>query len=337
MRKLLALVVFVILPGWAMLWYYGAIRPVDASGALEKVVQIPKGASTTQIAALLKEQGFIKSETAFRLYAALHDVQSALQAGGFLLKNSMHLSELVEVLTHGKGREFSITVPEGFTVREIDALIAQKGLAPSGAIEECVRTCDFSSFDDFLPGRSGLAPRGGRIEGYLFPDTYNVNPGDFVAKFFLERMLTTFRHKIVDDLAGDTAASKRPLHDVMTMASLIEKETRTDDERAVVSGILWKRHDEGMGLGVDAAVRYIQDKPTGELTVADLNVDSPYNLRKFRGLPPGPIASAGLKSIIAAVHPKESPYWYYLHGSDGVIRYAETNAEHNSNKAIYLR
>ena len=105
----------------------------------------------------------------------------------------------------------------------------------------------------------------------------------------------------------------------------------------MVSGILWKRFDEGMGLGVDAAIRYILDKPTAVLTRVDLEVDSPYNLRKYRGLPPGPIANPGIRSIEAALRPQASDYYYYLHGTDGVIRYAVTNDEHNENKARYLR
>ena len=335
MRKVLAVVIVLILLGGSYLWYRGALSPVDAAGSIEKIVQIPKGASTAQIAALLKEQGFIRSEFAFLAYAKIHDVQSALQAGGFALKNSMGVPELMDVLVHGKGREFTVTIPEGFTVRDIDALIAEKGLAPAGAIGDCVKNCDFSAFA-FLPDHEGLAERGGRIEGYLFPDTYSVNPGDFSAKGFLDRMLTTFQAKVVVGLAEDLKNSGRSLHEAVTMASLVEEETRTDEERAIVAGILWKRQDEGMGLGVDAAVRYIQNKPTGALTVADLNVDSPYNVRKFRGLPPGPIANPGLKSIEAALHPKDTPYWYYLHGSDGTIHYAETNNEHNLNRVDYM-
>lgn len=336
MRKLLALIVFVILPGLGLLWYKGAIEPVDAGAAIEKVVMIPKGASMGEIAALLEEQGFLKSAAAFKLFTRLHGAQNALQAGAFALKPSMTVAEIVEVLTNGRARAFSLTIPEGFTVSDIDALVAEKGLAEKGAIEDCARTCDFATFD-FLPKLAGLADRGGILEGYLFPDTYEVDPSNFVPKFFLERMLGNFRARIADGLATELKASKRSLHDIVTMGSLIEKEAITDEERPVIAGILWKRFDEGMGLGVDAAVRYILEKPTGALTVADLNENSPYNLRKFRGLPPGPIANAGLASIQAALQPKDSPYWYYLHGTDGVIRYAVTNDEHNANKAKYLR
>jgi len=153
----------------------------------------------------------------------------------------------------------------------------------------------------------------------------------------LERLLTTTRKNIVDYYAPDIEKSGRTLHELLTMASLIEEETRADEERATVSGILWKRYDDGRGLGVDATVRYILDKPSAEITVADLNTNSPYNTRKFRGLPPGPIASPGIKSFIAALYPQDSEYWYYLHGTDGDIHYAVGNEEHNINRYKYIR
>jgi UPF0755 protein len=120
------------------------------------------------------------------------------------------------------------------------------------------------------------------------------------------------------------------------MASLIERETSSDDEREIVSGILWKRLSADQGLAVDATVRYALGKITEALTKDDLSIDSAYNTRKYRGLPPGPIANPGLKSIKAAINPKDSPYFYYLHGKDGQIRYSETNDEHNLKKAKYL-
>ena len=176
----------------------------------------------------------------------------------------------------------------------------------------------------------------GRLEGYLFPDTYYVDPNEFVAKFFLERMLGTFRDRVMNGLNDDLVLSKRSLGDIIIMASLIEREAANDIERPVIAGILWKRFDAKQGLAVDATIRYVLGKETEPLTKKDLEIDSRYNTRKYAGLPPGPIASPGLASIRAALHPEESLYWYYLHGSGGLIHYAETNDAHNVNKAKYL-
>jgi UPF0755 protein len=181
-----------------------------------------------------------------------------------------------------------------------------------------------------------LAYRGGKLEGYLYPDTYFVEPEEFVAKFFLERMLGSFRKEILTPYEGLIQNSGMNVHGYVTMASLVEEETRADEERSVVAGILLKRNEEGWGLGIDAAVRYIVNKPTEDITHGDLNVNSPYNLRKFKGLPPGPIANPGKKSFEAVLYPNDSAYWYYLHDKEGQIHYSRTNEEHNTKRFLYL-
>ncbi|PIP65772.1 endolytic transglycosylase MltG [Candidatus Peregrinibacteria bacterium CG10_big_fil_rev_8_21_14_0_10_49_16] len=333
MRKLI--ITFLIATIGSYFWYGYNLGPVSKKNAKREQITIEQGMSVEQITNLLAEKGMIRSPLAFKLHVAFNGLSAALQAGTFIFDQSMNAEEVVMLLTTGKSKEIRITIPEGFTVKDIDALLAEQQLIEAGDILDCLKVCDFSSFE-FLPDKKDLARRGGKLEGYLFPDTYYVEPGNFVPKFFLERMLNAFRSRVLRDLYDDLATSERSVHEMITMAALIEEETQTDEERPVVAGILWKRYDEGMGLGVDATVRYILDKPTGVLTGSDLNTDSQYNLRKFRGLTPGPIASPGIKSIQAALRPEKSEYWYYLHGSDGQIHYAVTNEEHNMNKYKYL-
>ena len=333
MKKILLLLLAILI---AFTFWYRHALTAAGDNASREVVKIPKGSSVQDISSILKEADLIRSPFAFSLYARMSGQARSLQAGSFVVRQAMTTQDIVGVLAGGKAEEEVITIPEGYTVADIDALLAEKGITEPGAILQCAQTCDFSSFA-FLPTVSGLAKRGGKIEGYLYPDTYYIALDGFEPKFFLERLLTTFRKRVIEDLSKDIGQSKRPLHEIVTMASLIEEETRTSEERTVVSGILWKRLDDKVGLGVDATVRYILEKPTGALTTADLNVDSAYNLRKFRGLPPGPIANAGLQSIRAALAPSDSPYYYYLHGTDGIIRYARTNEEHNLNKYKYLQ
>ncbi|MFH0770525.1 MAG: endolytic transglycosylase MltG [Candidatus Peregrinibacteria bacterium] len=334
MKKLLLLIVILFLMAYG--WYHVELRPVDTASQERSMVTIEEGMGVSQIADLLAEKGVIRSPLAFKLFVRFEGVQTELQAGKFIVRPAMSVPEIVELLRSGKAEEQMITIPEGFTVKDIDMLLAKKGLAGTGETVRCAQECDFSSFT-FLPDSVSKAPRGGKLEGYLFPETYYVTMTDFVSKFFLERMLTTFRKRIVEGLASDIAASKRSLDQIVTMASLIEEETRTDAERPVIAGILWKRFDAGLGLGVDATVRYILDKPTDDITVNDLNTNSPYNTRKFKGLPPGPIASPSLASIQAALRPAETKYWYYLHGKDWQVHYAVTNEEQNVNRYLYLR
>ncbi|UPA23084.1 endolytic transglycosylase MltG [Candidatus Peribacteria bacterium] len=316
-------------------WYTHALSPVDASD-VRTVFTVEKGASTATIANNLEEQNLIRSAFAFKMHVKLSGQAGELKAGSFVLTSSMSAEEVVQTLAGGKSTEEIITIPEGFTVEDIDAMLAEKEIIKAGDLQNCARTCDFSAFD-FLPTSTKLAPRGGKIEGYLYPDTYYITAAEFDPKLFIERLLHTFRDRVIKDLAADIKASGRSLEQIVTVASLVEEETRTAAERPVVSGIIWKRLDERMVLGIDAAVRYVVDKPTSAITQTDLQTDSPYNLRKFAGLPPGPIANPSLSSIKAALHPQASPYYYYLHGSDGVIRYAVTNDEHNVNRAKYLQ
>jgi UPF0755 protein len=330
-----AAVVLVLFPLLAWGWYAHALSAPSSDPTETVIVKVPSGSTLKDVATILEDQGVIRSSFAFGVHARLRGLETGLQAGSFALKPSRGASEILADLS-GEGRgEAVVTIPEGYTVKDIDALMADAGLLPAGAILDCARTCAFAEHA-FLPEAGSFAPRAGRIEGYLYPDTYFVLSEGLTAESFLSRLLDTFEERVVDAKKDDIAASKRSLHQIVTMASLIEEETRTDAERPVVAGILWKRFDAGAGLGVDAAVRYIIDKPTAAITVGDLNVDSPYNLRKFRGLPPGPIANAGIDSVNAALKPEASPYYYYLHGSDGQIRYAVTNEEHNLNRIRYL-
>ncbi len=336
MKKLiLPLIVLVIAVFLMRGWYHHQLAAVDAD-ATRTVFKVEKGESTGQIAADLAEQQLIRSPFAFKIHVKLGGKAGELKAGSFVLTSSMTAQEIIDVLAGGKSVEEIITIPEGYTVEDIDNLLAEKGIIQKGELQECARTCDFSTFT-FLPKSTKLALRGGKVEGYLYPDTYYVTLTDFDAKLFLERLMTTFRQKVMDDLAADIKTSGRSIDNIITVASLVEEETRTSAERPIVAGIIWKRFDERMVLGIDAAVRYVLDKPTSAITQADLQVDSPYNLRKVAGLPPGPIANPSISSIKATLHPQKSQYYYYLHDNNGVIRYAVTNDEHNMNRAKYLQ
>ena len=338
MRRLLLF--FFVIPLVFGLWFWHAVSPVDSSKTKEESFTVASGESISVIAAHLHDRGLIRSPWAFKLYARSTGVSGKLQAGSFALSPSESLSNIISILHSGKSQEFLVTIPEGYTVADIDALLASKGLGKPGDIIDCAFRCDFETFD-FLPAAAAQGGEaleiGSVLEGYLFPETYAVSPADYVPKFFLERMLGTFRKRIVIGYEKDIAESGRPVADIVSMASLIEEESRHDEERAMVSGILWKRLDAGVVLGVDATTRYRLAKKTDVLTKSDVEIESTYNTRRTQGLPPSPITNPGESSIIAALQPKSSEYWYYLHGTDGVIRYAVTNDEHNRNRARYLR
>lgn len=308
---------------------------LGAPGGDEQVsFAVPTGASFSEIADDLKEDGLIRSSLAFKIYGRWTGRDHLVRAGAFTLSPSMNAGEIIDVITGGSEGEVSVTIPEGFTVADIDALMAEKGFLQPGQIIECAKTCAFDGIE-FLP--ANVDSPGGRAEGYLYPDTYFIGGEGSDPEAFLTRLLTTFKQKIVDGLSAELTSSDHSLHEIMTMAALIEEEAANNSERPIISGILWKRLDEGIILGVDAAVRYVLGKPRDPLTQRDLEIDSPYNLRNSSGLPPGPIANPGLASVRAALEPEVSPYYFYLHGNDGQIHYAVTNDEHNRNRELYLQ
>lgn len=332
--KIIRILAFLFLLSFGTTIFF--LQTVPQGRSIGKIrIEIAAGQPVHAIATLLREKGLIRSALLFRLYLRSKGQDRSLRTGSFLLSPDASYAEIVKALVSGEGRDVAVTIPEGYTMREIDALLASMDLIGAGELLACAGGlprevgCDFSRFE-FLPSR------GSRLEGYLFPDTYFVAVQKLVPQLFLERLLATFEERVVEGLQTDLRVSGRSLQEVITMASLIERETRTAEERPIVSGILWKRFDAGTVLDVDATVRYALGKMTGPLTKEDLEEDSPYNTRRYRGLPPGPIANPGLASINAALHPEDSPYFYYLHDREGHIHYAITNEEHNLNKAKYL-
>ena len=230
------------------------------------------------------------------------------------------------MLLNAKKREEFFTIPEGLTIKEIDARIADFEYAELGEFLRCVQeTCDFSDYT-FLPENRA------NWEGYFFPETFAINPENFSVELLGRKMLNEFEKRA--DAIG--ILDNENLADIVNMASMIEKETRADEERPIVSGILWKRLDEGWVLGVDATVRYFTGNASDALTYDELNTENPYNTRMNSGLPPTAICNPGESSLSASANPEESVYYYYLHGEDGQIHYAETNDGHNVNKRNYL-
>ncbi len=331
-------------------WFVHGMSPVETGDATPINVSIEQGTSVDAIARQLHEKDLIRSPFMFKLYVKYKNLAGTLKAGGYTMSRGQSLPQIVSALAEGKSADVVITIPEGYTIADIDALLASKGLGKPGDILDCAfSTCNFTLYEDFLPRCQTLpVPAcdtgkrangyGSGLEGYLFPDTYYISIVDYQPIDVLQRMLGRFKEKVVTPYTADIKASGRTLPQILTMASLVQEEsTGGADESATVAGILWKRLDNNIGLGVDATVRYVLRKPKAALTREDLDVVSPYNTRKSAGLPPTPIANPGESAIKAALHPMESAYWYYLHGTDGLIRYAKTNDEHNENKARYLR
>lgn len=307
---LLALFVAVV----AAVWFYFNAQPVSNNNNFSFFV-INKGSSVSVIGDKLQSSGFVKSALAFKLYIRFTGQTGRLQPGEFRLTPSFSLFQISETLFKGPV-ELWVTIPEGLRREEVAARFAT-GLDR-----------DNSFINEFLSDSKG-------DEGYLFPDTY-LFPMDASPAAVIKKMTDTFTAKT----QGFTPqGSNLTFSQSVIIASLLERETKTDAERPIVAGIILNRIKLGMPLQIDASVQYAVGTPSNWwpiLTLNDLKTSSPYNTYKYTGLPPAPIANPGLSSLKAALSPAQTDYLYYIHDPSGQIHFAKTLAEQNANIAKYL-
>jgi UPF0755 protein len=294
--------------------YFGVYQP-SAFFPVRTIITIPEGASVGAVADILYAEQVVRSALAFRALFKFSGESIAIRAGDYYFDRPLTMLEVAERLMHGEyGLEpLRVVVPEGATTYQMADLFAE-------------------SFDKFDPVQFLLLAE--EKEGYLFPDTYFFLP-NADAIDVLDTMERTFYERL-NTLEPDIASFGKPIHEVVTMASLLEKEAREEDERAQIAGILWHRIEIGMPLQVDAVFGFIEKGETFSPKFSDLEVDSPYNTYRNKGLPPGPIGSPSLSSLKAAVTPIVTDALFYLHGRDGVLRVAKTYEEHLVNRRRYL-
>jgi UPF0755 protein len=323
---LLGFVVFAIL---ASFWWIENTKPVSADETKIRFV-IPKGYGASQIAAKLEENNLIKDALAFKVYVQLTGHAGKIQAGEYDLSSNLNLVNLINTLLKGPS-EIWVTIPEGLRKEEI-ALKFVVGLEKGS--------------DEKGPFIAEFLEASKQKEGFLFPDTYLL-PKDATGEKVVSILEATFNKKI-SDFEEDINASRHSLNQIITMASLVEREAKTDEERPIIAGILYKRYEAGWPLQVDASLQYAVASSRCQVEIAqcdnwwpiltkeDLEITSAYNTYKYPGLPTGPISNPGLASIKAAVYPQESDFWFYLHDSKGQIHYAKSLEEHNLNIGKYL-
>lgn len=299
----------------------------------DKIIVIERGSSLGKIATQLKEEKIIKSEFVFKMAVRFIGGQGGAKSGNYFFKESQNVLTVARRITVADFRLTSmrITIPEGSTIVEISEIL-QNSLGNGFDKENFLKLTKGQTFLDNDISDKSLDS----LEGFLFPDTYFFLPGTKNSEIISE-MRRNFNLKISSEIKEEIEKRGLSLYDVITMASLIEEEARQSETRRLVSGILWNRLNVGMALQVDAVFPYIIGKNTFEITLDDLKVDSPYNTYLYAGLPKGPISNPGLDSILSAVYPKDSDYWYYLSDKEGDMHYAKTFDEHKVNKEKYLR
>ncbi len=305
-----------------------AVNPEDTSSVS---FQIKEGETAKTIAKKLEENDLINSSFFFLTYLKINDLEKNLLFGRFILKRNMNVKEIVEALSNPQNAEVIFTIQEGLRIKDIDKKLAQKDLIKEGEFIEAAKNFNGWEYYSFLE-KERMDKLDLPVEGYIYPDTYYLDSSTFKPHNLIYLGMDNFEQKF---LPLSEEISDKSVHEIITMASIIENEVFGEEDRKIVSGILWKRLENSWPLGADATLLYITEDRT--ITAQDLELDSPYNTRKFLNLPPGPICNPSIESIEAAIFPKESPYWFYLTTLDtGEVIYSKSNEEHNANKAKYL-
>lgn len=310
-----------------------------------KIFEVRKGDDLFVIANNLADKNLVKNKYAFIIYVLLRGKSNNLKAGEYEIMAGMSTKEIADIIIQGKNRLIKITIPEGWNLRDIGFYFENLGMFQAEEIWEIAgfpavvfersdlpEPKDFSEEYNFLKEK----PKNIGLEGYLFPDTYFISK-DITVEDLIRVFLDNFDKKITPKLRQEIKSQRKTIFQIITMASLLEKEAKTLEDKRIISGILWKRMKHNMPLQVDATITYITGKKNIKVSYQETKIDSPYNTYKYKGLPIGPICNPGMESIMAALYPIETDYWYYLSTSEGKILYSKTLEEHNIKKAKFLK
>ncbi|HVT48833.1 MAG TPA: endolytic transglycosylase MltG [Vicinamibacterales bacterium] len=327
-KRLFFLFAFVLVAagGLAAWTYHRATTPYRGFSDMERFVQIPSGTGVAGIAERLADAGVIPDPITFQVAARLTRADRHLQAGEYRFADAASPLDVLRRVARGDVYTRSVTFREGLTIAEMADVFAGSGL---GTADDFVRAAG----DGALV--ADLDPDARTLEGYLFPDTYAL-ARDAGAVGTVHAMLDRFRRAFDAPLRAEAAADELSPRELVTLASLVEKETASPAERPIVAAVYRNRLKRGMPLQCDPTVIYAlmqAGRWHGNITRADLQIDSPFNTYRHPGLPPGPIASPGRASLEAAAHPADVPYLYFVSRNDGTHAFATTLAEHSRNVA----
>jgi UPF0755 protein len=336
MRKniiILLIIIFVV-----GLFYWRGLNSSANPRGQEQLFVVAKGETVGQIAENLRRESLIKSIFYFKYVIWRGHLN--IKAGEYLISSASSAKEIIKILTSGEvlSQEKSIRIIEGWNLQDIGDYLeenkivsARNFLSLTGAQ---LANWKFSfPKQDFLNDAFGQAS----LEGYLFPDTYRIYK-TATAEEVVAKMLANFDKKLTPAMREEIKRQKKTIYEIVTMASLIEKEVRTEEDMKIVSGIFWDRIKNGEPLQSCATLAYILGIDKKQYSLEDTKASSPYNTYRYRGLPPGPIANPGLRAIKAAIYPRATQYNYFLSDlATGQTIYSKTLEEHNRNKEKYLQ
>lgn len=291
---------------------------------------VSAGSTTNDLANKLQEKGLIKSSKAFEIYARLNGFDKQVKSGIYSLSPSMSPKEILQKMIKGDvvRNEVKVTIPEGYTIKQMAATFEKHNLINAKSFIEAAKADNYRDKYQFLQS----VPNGASLEGFLFPDTYyfsKTKPISYYINVFLKRFQDIYDK---NDIADKQKRLEYSTYEIITLASIIEGEAKLDKEKPIIAGVFYNRLQKGMPLQSCATVEYILDEHKEVLTFKDIEIDSPYNTYLYKGLPPGPINSPGLSSILAALEPADVDYYYFVSNGDGSHSFSKTFEEHQQKK-----
>jgi len=328
-RLLLFVILLLVVCAAGATWFYlGVNRPYKGYAEPEQFVEIPPGSGTAAIARRLTDAGVVTDVNTFRLALWVTGQGRRLQAGEYRFDHPLSARQVAEKIGRGEVYVHPITFREGLTIKQMAELYESRGFGPAKDFVEAAKNVALVQAID---------PAAKDLEGYLFPDTYAL-PRRATADQLVARMVASFTKALTPDLMEKATANGQSVRQLVTLASIVEKETGKAEERPMVAAVYANRLKIGMGLQCDPTVIYALERAgrfNGNLTREDLQFDSPYNTYRYAGLPPGPIAAPGRASLEAAADPASVPYLYFVSRNDGSHAFASTLDEHNRNVQQY--
>jgi len=328
LKSLLMVLLAILVMALVVAGYYGyKIFFLPVTGDQEVEFKIRRGWALSQIADSLAARGIVESPENFLAAAKLSRRAAQVKAGKYIIAPRASNLDLIRLFVSGKAARQRLIIPEGFTAEAIAGLLQRELEIDSTAVMNLIKDREFIDEVDIE------APS---LEGYLYPNTYQFYWGD-TPRDVISLLVTEFHKRVPDSLLARADSLNMSMHEIVTLASIIEGEARVDSERAIISAVYWNRLRKGMRLQADPTIQYIIPGPPRRVLNRDLEIDSPYNTYKYAGLPPGPVNNPGIKSILAALYPKSVGYLYFVARGDGSHIFSYSLEQHNAAKRAFDR
>ena len=334
-KKIVSIVIILltIVSGITLLWFNSMFYPKNAASKDIIEFEVTRGSTANELAAKMQDLGIIKNQYVFRLNAKFKGKDDKIKTGKYHLSPSMSPEKILDKLVKGGSinEDIKVTIPEGSTLKTIAAIFSEKGLISEEDFFSSMQIDKFKEKYSFLKD----FPPNATLEGFLFPDTYFLPPGKN-PEFYIDILLKRFEDIYFKQVDSAVKQNKieLSLYQVVTLASIVEAEAKVDSERPIISAVFHNRLKKGMPLQSCATVAYALGEHKEELSLDDLEVDSPYNTYKVNHLPPGPIGAPGLSSMLAVANPAEVDYLYFVAKGDGTHIFSKTYSEHRKAQSI---